>query len=60
MWNENDKTDPSTDGTAIENEPRRLVREGYQVLVRDQASSPDKLFIGGHGLAHLDKGQELL
>ncbi|KAH7130930.1 major facilitator superfamily domain-containing protein [Dactylonectria macrodidyma] len=55
MWNENDKTDPSTDGTVVENEPRRLVREGYNALVQDQASSPDKLFIGGHGLAHLDK-----
>jgi len=34
--------------------PKHAVTQAYQVLLTDQASHPDKIFVTGHELRHLD------
>jgi hypothetical protein len=46
----NDSTDIEFSGITS----RQAVAQAYQELLVDQASQPDKIFIGGHELKHLE------
>jgi hypothetical protein len=48
------KVDPFVDPDSVDPSQRQAVTQQYHELLTAQASQPDKIFISGHELQHLD------